>query len=63
MQTTHSNQTPSWSQVRAATPRRSRSSQNADGTEWECYIGQAAVTQKIIGAGFLGQYSPTPGVG
>jgi hypothetical protein len=37
--------------------------QNADGTEWECYIGQAAVTQKIIGAGFLGQYSPTPGVG
>jgi hypothetical protein len=37
--------------------------QNADGTDWECYIGQAAVTQKIIGAGFLGQYSPTPGVG
>ena len=37
--------------------------QNADGTDWECYIGRAAVTQKIIGAGFLGQYSPTPGVG
>ena len=38
-------------------------SQNGAGTEWECYIGQAAVTQKIIGAKFLGQYSPTPGVG
>ncbi len=34
-----------------------------DGREWECYIGQAAVDQKIIGQGFLGQPSPTPGVG
>lgn len=36
---------------------------NDAGTEWECYIGQAAVSQKIIGAGFLGQYSSGPGVG
>jgi hypothetical protein len=38
-------------------------SQNADGTDWECYIGQAAVTAKIIGAGFLGQPVLGPGVG
>jgi len=37
--------------------------QNASGTEWECYIGQAAVRQNIISAGFLGQYAPAPGVG
>jgi hypothetical protein len=36
---------------------------NAAGTEWECYIGQAAVDQKLIGPGFLGAYSPSPGVG
>jgi hypothetical protein len=35
----------------------------SDGREWECYIGRAAVDQKIIGAGFLGQYAPSPGVG
>jgi hypothetical protein len=35
----------------------------SDGREWECYIGQAAVDQQIIGAGFLGEYAPTPGVG
>jgi hypothetical protein len=35
----------------------------SDGREWECYIGQAAVQQQIIGAGFLGQYAPSPGVG
>jgi hypothetical protein len=34
-----------------------------DGREWECYIGQAAVDQNIIGQDFLGQHSPTPGVG
>ena len=34
-----------------------------DGREWECYIGQAAVDQNIIGPDFLGQPSPTPGVG
>jgi len=36
---------------------------NADGTEWRCWIGQAAVEQEIIGAGFLGEYAPSPGVG
>jgi hypothetical protein len=36
---------------------------NAAGTHWRCYIGQAAVTQKIIGAGFLGQVSYGPGQG
>jgi hypothetical protein len=35
----------------------------ADGREWECYIGKAAVDQQIIGAGFLGEYAPAPGVG
>jgi hypothetical protein len=34
-----------------------------DGREWECYIGRAAVDQKIIGAGFLGEYAPSPGQG
>jgi hypothetical protein len=34
-----------------------------DGREWECYIGQAAVDQKIIGRQFLGQPMPSPGVG
>ena len=38
-------------------------SQTSDGLDWECYVGQAAVDQKIIGEGFLGQESPTPGVG
>ena len=38
-------------------------SQNGAGTEWECYIGQAAVQQNIIGAGFLGQPVQGPGVG
>jgi hypothetical protein len=35
----------------------------SDGREWKCYIGQAAVDQQIIGAGFLGEYAPTPGQG
>jgi hypothetical protein len=35
----------------------------SDGKEWECYVGEAAVRQQIIGAGFLGEYAPTPGVG
>jgi hypothetical protein len=34
-----------------------------DGLEWQCYIGQAAVDQKIIGAGFLGEPMPVPGQG
>ena len=36
---------------------------NAAGTHWHCYIGQEAVRQQIIGAGFLGAYAPSPGVG
>jgi hypothetical protein len=35
----------------------------SDGRVWECFIGQAAVDEKIIGAGFLGEYAPNPGVG
>ena len=35
----------------------------SDGREWQCYIGQEAVEQKIIGQGFLGEYAPAPGVG
>jgi hypothetical protein len=35
----------------------------ADGREWRCYLGQAAVEQQIIGEGFLGEYAPSPGVG
>jgi hypothetical protein len=38
-------------------------SRNSAGTEWECYIGQAAVDQQIIGQDFLGQVETTPGVG
>ncbi|MDX6571212.1 MAG: hypothetical protein QOC86_368 [Gaiellales bacterium] len=34
-----------------------------DGREWECYIGQAAVDQKIIGQSLLGEFAPAPGVG
>jgi hypothetical protein len=36
---------------------------NAAGTHWHCYIGREAVRRQIIGAGFLGQYAPSPGVG
>jgi len=32
-------------------------------TEWECYIGHAAIDQQIIGDQLLGQYAPAPGVG
>jgi hypothetical protein len=35
----------------------------SDGREWRCFIGQAAVDQQIIGEGFLGEYTPSPGVG
>ncbi len=34
---------------------------NADGTQWDCYLGQAAVKQKIVAD--LGAYAPGPGVG
>jgi hypothetical protein len=35
----------------------------SDGKEWECFIGQKAVDEQIIGQGFLGQLSSGPGVG
>ena len=35
----------------------------ADGREWRCYLGEAAVEQRIISRGFLGDYAPEPGVG
>jgi hypothetical protein len=35
----------------------------SDGREWECYIGSAAVEQKIVSQGFLGEYAPNPGSG
>jgi hypothetical protein len=36
---------------------------DADGRTWQCYLGQAAVDQKIISQGFLGEHSEGPGVG
>lgn len=36
---------------------------DANGRHWRCYVGQEAVRQKIIGAGFLGERSEGPGVG
>jgi len=36
---------------------------NSAGTTWECYIGRAAVDQQIVGAGFLGEFAPSPGRG
>ena len=36
---------------------------SADGSRWECYIGEAAVRQRIIDQAFLGQYLSAPGVG
>jgi len=35
----------------------------SDGLVWQCYLGQAAVDQKIISQGFLGEYAPAPSVG
>jgi hypothetical protein len=35
----------------------------SDGRAWQCYIGRAAVDQKIVSADFLGEYMPTPSVG
>ena len=35
----------------------------SDGTEWECYIGQAAVDQEIVSDGFLGEEVSGPGRG
>lgn len=36
---------------------------NAAGTHWRCYVGEEAVRQQIIGAGFLGESAPAPGQG
>jgi hypothetical protein len=36
---------------------------NSAGTEWSCYLGDAAVVQKIISRGFLGEPAPVPGQG
>ena len=36
---------------------------NSAGTEWECYLGQAAVDQQIVGQDFLGETVAGPGVG
>jgi hypothetical protein len=33
------------------------------GTDWECYIGEAAVQQRIISQDFLGEYAPGPSQG
>jgi hypothetical protein len=38
-------------------------SRNSDGREWDCYIGEEAVRQQIIGPDLLGEYAPSPGVG
>jgi hypothetical protein len=35
----------------------------SDGREWECYLGQKAVDEQIIGQSFLGAFAPSPGVG
>jgi hypothetical protein len=35
----------------------------SDGRHWRCYLGEEAVRQRIIGAGFLGEHAPWPGVG
>jgi len=35
----------------------------SDGREWNCYIGEEAVREQIIGPDFLGEYAPVPGVG
>lgn len=35
----------------------------SDGLEWQCYLGQAAVDQAIIGQDFLGEFAPAPGHG
>jgi hypothetical protein len=35
-------------------------SQNAEGTNWLCYLGQEAVRQEILMPSALGQYLPSP---
>jgi hypothetical protein len=36
---------------------------NDAGTEWQCYLGEEAVKQKIVSQGFLGQVQTMPAVG
>jgi hypothetical protein len=36
---------------------------NISGTQWECYVGEAAVKQRMIAQRLLGQYAPDPTVG
>jgi hypothetical protein len=38
-------------------------SRSADGRSWDCYLGQTAVANGVIGAGLLGDYAPTPAAG
>ena len=33
------------------------------GLHWECYLGETAVDEQIIGPDFLGEYAPGPGHG
>jgi hypothetical protein len=35
----------------------------SDGKEWECYLGQKAVDEQIIGPALLGEFAPSPGAG
>jgi hypothetical protein len=35
----------------------------SDGLSWQCYLGDEAVRQGIIGRDFLGEYAPEPGRG
>jgi hypothetical protein len=35
----------------------------SDGRRWRCHLGQEAVRQRIIGAGLLVEFAPSPGVG
>ena len=36
---------------------------DADGRRWDCFIGRAAIDQRIIGPDFLGEYAPAPASG
>jgi hypothetical protein len=35
-------------------------SQNAEGTQWTCYLGEESIRQKILEPSALGQYLPSP---
>ena len=36
---------------------------SSDGMEWECWIGEAAVRQRLISQDFLGEVQTVPAVG